>query len=256
MGFLSRLFGGDDDKAAKWQREDNREMLDFIKKQSALSRRDAIPRYDQAQAVRRLGYDEALKLLGKSIPQQARLLREGNINQQGTFAGGSNMYADALLGRSVNANDLVREPLEVDTGFLENVQLPEAPVDETFVADTGQIPEYSNPIFDDSEEVRNAYSLGASPMASANDLAAFNLGVADLNYDGVISNDEFRNWSGYQNWLAQNPNHPRGANRLGSQPGSRFTGEYIDGVPQYVMPIDQNSSGNSRRLQNYLGGVV
>ena len=86
-----------------------------------------------------------------------------------------------------------------------------------------------------SPEVRAAFAAGASPQASANDLAAFNMGVDDTNRDGFISDEEFAAWEGYDNWLAQNPNHPRGADDPGSQRGSRFTGQFdANGNPIYV----------------------
>ena len=86
-----------------------------------------------------------------------------------------------------------------------------------------------------SPEVRAAFSAGASPQASASMLAAFNMGVEDANRDGLISDEEFAAWEGYDNWLAENPNHPRGDDAPGRQPGSRFTGQYnADGTPIYV----------------------
>ena len=38
------------------------------------------------------------------------------------------------------------------------------------------------------------FAAGASPQASANDLAAFNMGVDDANRDGFISDEEFAAW--------------------------------------------------------------
>ena len=150
------------------------------------------------------------------------------------FAGDGGL-ADVLSGR------LDFQPYTVTTATGSNFGMSQAP-------STGSIgrvnPNLTNQgLFDaynaanTSPEVQAAYNLGASPNASANDLAAFNMGVPDLNNDGLISDEEFRSWSGYENWLAQNPNHPRGPNKPGSQPGSRFTGEYdASGNPIYVSP--------------------
>jgi hypothetical protein len=104
----------------------------------------------------------------------------------------------------------------------------------------------SNSPANTSPEVRAAYAAGAAPEASASMLAAFNMGVEDTNRDGLISDEEFAGWGGYDNWLAKNPNHQRGDDAPGSQPGSRFTGQYgADGKPIYTSAVMGAPSGNT-----------
>lgn len=89
-----------------------------------------------------------------------------------------------------------------------------------------------------SPEVRNAYAAGATNQASANELAAFNLGVPDTNNDGRLSNDEFTSWDGYGAWSKKNGKSLLHDSRdPGGMDGSRFTGQYgQDGKPVYTSP--------------------
>jgi hypothetical protein len=90
-----------------------------------------------------------------------------------------------------------------------------------------------------SPEVRAAINAGASSNYSASELAAFNLGARDLNQDGRISTEEFRQWPGYEAWAQQQGGRWGIADetRPGGIPGSRFTGRYDNtGNPIYIMP--------------------
>jgi hypothetical protein len=90
-----------------------------------------------------------------------------------------------------------------------------------------------------SPEVQAALNAGASSNYSASELAAFNLGARDLNQDGNISTEEFRQWPGYEAWAQQQGGRWGIANetRPGGIPGSRFTGQYDNtGNPIYIMP--------------------
>jgi hypothetical protein len=106
-------------------------------------------------------------------------------------------------------------------------------------------------LFSDDPELQAAFAAGASSQASANELAAFNLGVPDLNSDGRLSNEEFTSWDGYAAYSAQNGEGillNDGTNPAGFS-GSRFTGQYNpDGTPVYTqtgagVPQDQENVG-------------
>ena len=106
-----------------------------------------------------------------------------------------------------------------------------------------------------STEVQQAYGSGASAEAGANELAAFNMGVQDADGDGRISDQEFSSWSGYDNWLAQNPNHATGDNDPGRQSGSRFTGQYdANGYPVYSGPAYNHDNYAGRQSYGGYGG--
>ena len=160
----------------------------------------------------------------------------GDIGER-AFSGfaGAGGLADVLSDR------LDFQPYSVTTATGSNFGMSQAP-------STGSIgrvnPNLTNQgLFDaynaanTSPEVQAAFAAGANSQASANELAAFNMGVPDLNNDGRISNEEFSSWSGYPAWAEQ-----QGGNYLindGTDPGgisgSRFTGEYNpDGTPIYV----------------------
>ena len=108
-------------------------------------------------------------------------------------------------------------------------------------------------LFSDNPEVQAAFQAGANSQASANELAAFNLGVPDLNNDGRLSNEEFTSWDGYAAYSAQNGEGillNDGTNPAGFS-GSRFTGQYnSDGTPVYT----QTGAGVPQGQEN-VGGV-
>ena len=90
-----------------------------------------------------------------------------------------------------------------------------------------------------SPEVLAAINAGASSNYSAAELAAFNLGARDLNQDGNISTEEFRQWPGYEAWAQQQGGRwgVAGSTHPGGIPGSRFTGQRDSrGNEIYIMP--------------------
>jgi hypothetical protein len=111
-------------------------------------------------------------------------------------------------------------------------------------------------LFSDDPELQAAFAAGASSQASANELAAFNLGVPDLNNDGRLSNEEFTSWDGYAAYSAQNGEGillNDGTNPAGFS-GSRFTGQYNpDGTPIYT----QTGAGVPQGQENVegVGGI-
>lgn len=110
-----------------------------------------------------------------------------------------------------------------------------------------------------SPEVQQAYQAGGSAEASANELAAFNMGVPDLDGDGRLSNEEFTSWDGYSDWAAQQGGNYvlHDNNDPGGMDGSRFTGQYdASGMPIYSGPSysHENYAGQSYGGYNPYGG--
>ena len=94
-------------------------------------------------------------------------------------------------------------------------------------------------VADSSEEVQQAYSYGAPRDASASELAAYNLGAKDIDGDGRLTTEEFRQWEGYDSWAEQQGGRwgISGSTHPGGIPGSRFTGQRDSrGNEIYVMP--------------------
>lgn len=161
---------------------------------------------------------------------------------------------DTLAGpgglADVISNRLNFQPYTVTTATGSNFGMTQAP-------STGVMPGV-NPNFNlgdpaynaanNSPEVQAAIAAGANSQASANELAAFNMGVPDLNNDGRISNEEFTSWSGYPAWAEQ-----QGGNFLindgtdpGGMAGSRFTGQYdANGNPIYVQAGTAAAAGTA-----------
>ena len=109
-----------------------------------------------------------------------------------------------------------------------------------------------------SPEVQSAYRAGASPEASASELHAFNLGAKDLDGDGRLTTEEFRQWPGYDSWAEQaggrwgiaDSSRPAGVS------GGRFTGQYDSaGNPIYSPPAysHDNYAGQNYGYSPYGG---
>ena len=130
MGFFSRLFGGDDDKAAKWQREDNREMREWIQKRSKETEGKAFDLFNQGIEARQAGAQRGLDILSQTIPERMRLVQEGRGRVQDTMLAGSEMYKRALLGLPTDMSILQKEPMNVNLDFasqrLPSIEAAEA----------------------------------------------------------------------------------------------------------------------------------
>ena len=248
------MFGGDDDKAAKWQREDNREMLEYTKQQAALARSDVNRLFPEGMKARQAGAQRVLDMFSNVIPQRMGLVQEGRQRVQDTLLGGSELYKRALLGLPTDMSILQKSPMDVDMSWadqtlpaLENAaaegEAPDPGYDPTAIPLN---PVYSDPAANAGPEVMSAYDAGASPQASANELAAFNLGVPDVNMDGRISNDEFQSWDGYDAWAEQQVGRFKIHDERdpGGMSGSRFTGQYdANGNPIYISPTEMRTAG-------------
>ena len=103
-----------------------------------------------------------------------------------------------------------------------------------------------------SPEVRQAFSAGANNQASANELAAFNLGVPDTNNDGRLSDEEFTSWDGYGAYSQKNGSGILLSGGPGGSDGSRFTGQYgQDGNPVYTSGFMAAPQGNRQGQGTY-----
>lgn len=258
MGFFSKLFGGDDDKAAKWQREDNREMLEYTKQMAALARSDVNRLFPEGMKARQAGAQRVLDMFSNVIPQRMGLVQEGRQRVQDTLLGGSELYKRALLGLPTDTSILQKSPMDVDMSWADQT----LPALENAAAETEDLgydttaiplnPVYADPAVNAGAGVMSAYDAGASPQASANELAAFNLGVPDVNMDGRISNEEFTElWPGYDAWAQQQGGRFKihGDRDPGGMSGSRFTGQYdANGNPIFVSPTEMRTAGQMAGL--------
>ena len=115
-----------------------------------------------------------------------------------------------------------------------------------------QKPGYIN----NSPEMQSAYGAGAGNQASANELAAFNLGVPDLDGDGRLSDDEFTSWDGYGAYSEKNGPGILLSGGPGGSDGSRFTGQYgADGKPIYSSGfMAAPAASNGQQYSPYGGG--
>jgi len=168
MGFFSRLFGGDDDKAAKWQREDNKLMREWIQKRSKETERQAFDLFDKGMAARQEGAQRGLDILSKTVPERMRLVQEGRRRVQDTSLAGSEMYKRAMLGLPTDMSILQKAPMDVDMSWasqrLPSIELAEAADAAEAEAGTGTagVPAPGTPEF--YEMIANAMGGGYSGL--------------------------------------------------------------------------------------------
>ena len=167
-------------------------------------------------------------------------------NAQRDFYGDGNMVNQPLPGYfktfpAPGGNNYAPPPPPVEEVVKEVVK--ENPF-------SGMVP--STGAANNSPEVRQAFSAGANNQASANELAAFNLGVPDTNNDGRLSDDEFTSWDGYGAYSEKNGPGTLLSGGPGGADGSRFTGQYgQDGNPVYTSGFMAAPQGNRQGQGTY-----
>ena len=121
------FFGGAEKEAAKRETEAIERGQDIIQENVAEARRVSRELIPRAQQTQRLGAQSALDILGPGFAQQLGAFQQGNILGQQTTAGALPQIQAAILGQPVDFSGLQPQQVQTDTGFLQNVQLPQFP---------------------------------------------------------------------------------------------------------------------------------
>ena len=130
------LFGGTDDSAQKGQIRQNQQVLELQAKLAAQARGDIMDIFPGVRQSAQEGFQGALDIYGQSVPQQARLVQEGNIAAQNTLLAGLPQQNAAILGQRLDLSGLAPTRQSYSTDFMQQ-QLPERtamPSQETGVA--------------------------------------------------------------------------------------------------------------------------
>tara|TARA_R110000751_G_scaffold95960_3_gene187372 strand:+ start:645 stop:1487 length:843 start_codon:yes stop_codon:yes gene_type:complete len=241
---MSKLFGGSDDSAQDAQIDQNREVLALQAKLAEQARGDIMDIFPGVRQSAQEGFQGALDIYGQAIPQQASLLQGGNVAAQNTLLAGLPQQNAAILGQRVDLSGLAPTRQSYSTDFMQQ-QLPERVAMMPENAQNSFLPsDYLSGLFGSSQgqslsPLDQAIAAGSARDASPNDMAAFNLGVKDVDEDGYISDDEFRAWGGYDAWKVKNEGVTE--DPLASQKGVRWTGSgYADAQGN---PITSQQSG-------------
>lgn len=129
MGFLSgiteKIFGGTDNSAQKGQQEANQRSQAFIEEQARLARGDANYLYPQGDYARNQGINAAMALMGRAMPTQMGLFRDGNISAQRQLLAGLPQYQNAILGMPVNNQALQPTQLSMPDPSAYQQRLPD-----------------------------------------------------------------------------------------------------------------------------------
>jgi len=112
------------DKGVKAQKKQNEANEKFIREQAINSRNDALPLYDAAQQNRGIGAQASLDVFGQSIPEQGRLLQEGNVMAQGALLAGLPQQNNALLGMPIDYSGLQPQQVNPDYSWAQQ-QVPQ-----------------------------------------------------------------------------------------------------------------------------------
>ena len=118
------LFGGTDDSAQKGQIRQNQQVLALQQKLADRARGDIIDIFPGVRQSAQEGFQGALDIYGQSMPQQARLVQEGNIAAQNTLLAGLPQQNAAILGQRVDLSGLAPTIQSYSTDFMQQ-QLPE-----------------------------------------------------------------------------------------------------------------------------------
>ncbi len=106
------------------QLQGNREAREQIQQNVDRARQDALALFGQAQGNERLGFSESLGLQGQTIPEQGRLLQQGNVAAQNQLLAGLPQIQNAILGNQIDLSGL--QPTQLNADFnIFNRQLPD-----------------------------------------------------------------------------------------------------------------------------------
>jgi len=115
--FVKSIFGGKDSSAQKAQIDQNAQDRALFKQLAEQSSGAAQSLFGAADTNRNTSLQQALSLLGGTIPQQLSLQQQGNVGAQGQLIGGLPMIQAALMGQPMNMGALRPTQLSYNADF-------------------------------------------------------------------------------------------------------------------------------------------
>lgn len=118
------FFGGAEKKAAKKQASALKTSQSLVREGTESAKSDVLGLFPEAQRSRQLGFQGALDVFGKTIPQQLGAFQGGNVAAQQQIAAGLPQIQAAILGQPVDFSAFQPQALGFDAGFAQQ-QLPQ-----------------------------------------------------------------------------------------------------------------------------------
>jgi hypothetical protein len=115
--FVKSIFGGTDKSAQKAQIDQNAQDRALFERLAEQSSGAAQSLFGAADQNRNASLQQALSLLGGTIPQQLSLQQQGNVGAQGQLIGGLPMIQAALMGQPMNMGSLRPTQLSYNADF-------------------------------------------------------------------------------------------------------------------------------------------
>ena len=135
--------------------ERSQDTTNRLAAQSADEAKNLFARGKQSQNE---GYQHAINLLTGTMPQQANLINQGNVNAQQTLLGGGQGFMDALLGHTTNPYSYLQasQPQEIDFSFFDNFTTQPGPV----VSQADLVNQSPTPFVRNASELGGGFSNG------------------------------------------------------------------------------------------------
>ena len=128
---IKSIFGGTDKSAQKAQEKANANTQDYIERQAGQAREDVMGMFPESQAMRQAGFQQALDVLGGSIPEQARLFNQGSVGAQQALISGMNPFQQAILGQQIDTSGFQPVSMQADTSWIPSaLAKPQAPIEQ------------------------------------------------------------------------------------------------------------------------------
>jgi len=130
-GIVDFIFGGSDDTSQQAQVAANTAAQGNIEARAGQARQDVLNLVPIGDINRNIGFNAALQALQASQPQQLSTFQQGNVQAQGTIAGGLPQIQSAILGTPTDFSAFQPQQVSFDPSFLQQ-EFPQ------FIFPTGQ----------------------------------------------------------------------------------------------------------------------
>lgn len=130
---MGDLFSSTDDSSQQFQLAENAATRELIAKGVKQARGDILDLFPGGLDARNQTINQALGILGQTIPQQLSVTQQGNVGAQGALLSGLPQIQNAILGQQVDLSGLQPQTLNFDPSFSQQT-LPDFQTVEQLLA--------------------------------------------------------------------------------------------------------------------------
>jgi len=113
------LFGGTDTSAQQAQISSNAAVQQLVARLAGEARGDVLSLFPGGQDARNQTIQQALGILGQTLPQQLDVTQQASQGAQGTLLAGLPQIQNAILGHQVDLSGLQPQQLQFDPSFAQ-----------------------------------------------------------------------------------------------------------------------------------------